>query len=122
MPTFRALTGSDIYDLTDMADVVQERVEAAYPEVFATKEDGSLANPAHPKRARAAQQIHIEGELIPAIILAWSGSNKPGPDDLLKLPYTTLLDHAREVRRANPFLTALPEPKEPEGNADAPVA
>lgn len=116
-PTFRALSVNDVYDLSDLADAVQAEVEAAYPEVFATNEDGSLAHPTHPKRVRAAQRIHIEGEVIPAVLAAWEGDGKPTAAALLAGSYETLMAHARAVRKVNPFLTALPEPREEEGNA-----
>ena len=120
MPTFRALSVTDVYELGDLADAVQAEVEAAYPEVFATNEDGSLANPTHPRRVRAAQRIHIEGEIIPAVLVAWEGDDTPTAAALMR-DYQALMEYARAVRKVNPFLTALPEPREEEGNAVAPV-
>ena len=107
-PTFKKLSAAEVMQLYDAGDAVLVALKEQYADVF--------ADPEHPRRASVALRVRIEGEIIPAVQLAWQNGDRVlgmSEKDMLNLPYEDLLAYARQVRAANPFLEHLPEPDDP---------
>lgn len=106
-PVFKALSSDDLIQMTVLADEAFHALQQEYPAVFAKREEGE---PEPPMAATVSLKIRIQTQLIPPVHVAWEG-DAPSVADLLALPYATLLDYCRQVRKVNPFLLELPEPE-----------